>query len=115
MAPPRTALVSLLVLLTALAIGAGPGARAAAAAPGQLVLFEAPRELLDRSSRPAALAELDGLGVRALRLVVPWREVAPAPDAATRPEVDLADPASYAWGPTPRSWTPPTPAGGPSW
>jgi hypothetical protein len=98
MALPRVLLALVAALVAALAAGAGPGAAAAGAAPGQLMLFEAPRELLDPARRPAALAELDVLGVRALRVVVTWRDVAPAPDAATRPEVDLADPAAYAWG-----------------
>jgi hypothetical protein len=98
MAPPRPVLLALLVLLSALAAGVGPGAGAAHAGRDQLLLFEAPRELLDPARRPRALAELDDLGVRALRVVVLWRDVAPAPDDRTRPAADLADPASYAWG-----------------
>jgi len=99
MALPRV-LVVLLAALASLgaAVGAGvAGAPAAHAAPGQLMLVEAPRELLDPATRPRALAELDALGARALRVVVTWRDVAPAPGSAERPRVDLADPASYRW------------------
>jgi hypothetical protein len=93
MALPRVLLVLPAVLGALLA-----GAPAAGAAANQLMFFEAPRELLDPATRPRALAELDALGVRAVRVVVTWRDVAPSPDAADRPGVDLADPASYRWG-----------------
>jgi len=84
-----------LIVLVAAAVGLPAGAAPAHAAPPQLMLVEAPRELLDPATRPRALAELDALGARALRVVVTWRDVAPAPDATARPGVDLADPASY--------------------
>jgi len=70
----------------------------AAASRTQTLTFEAPRDLLDPASRPAAMAELDRLGVRALRVILRWNDVAPAREARTPPSVDLTDPASYDWG-----------------
>ncbi|MCA1690266.1 MAG: hypothetical protein LC720_07525 [Actinobacteria bacterium] len=87
---PPTLLLACLVALLA------PGA--AQAARDQTVLFEAPRDLLDAQSRPGALRQLDALGVRALRVVLLWNNVAPSPDAATRPGFDATDPSAYHWG-----------------
>jgi hypothetical protein len=84
------------VLLTCLlGLLAAPAARAAR---DQTVLFEAPSDLLNAQTRPAALAQLDHLGVHALRVILIWDKVAPGPDAATRPKFDATDPASYYWG-----------------
>jgi hypothetical protein len=74
------------------------GAPAAEAARDQTVLFEAPRDLLDAQARPGALHQLEQLGVHALRVVLLWKNVAPGPDATTRPRFDAADPAAYDWG-----------------
>ncbi|MEA2272284.1 MAG: hypothetical protein QOI98_992, partial [Solirubrobacteraceae bacterium] len=60
--------------------------------------FEAPRDLLDPASRDAALAELGGLGVHRLRVVLYWRNVAPNSASPTRPSFDATSPAGYAWG-----------------
>ncbi|MEA2299901.1 MAG: hypothetical protein QOE44_436 [Solirubrobacteraceae bacterium] len=84
------------LLLACLAALIAPGA--AQAARDQTVLFEAPRDLLDAQSRPGALRQLDQLGVRALRVVLLWNNVAPSPDAATRPGFDATDPSAYHWG-----------------
>jgi len=72
----------------------------AAASPGQFTLFEAPRELTsgDAALRSSTLDELDGLGVRWLRTVLYWRDVAPAASSPAAPEFDDADPdAGYDW------------------
>jgi hypothetical protein len=60
--------------------------------------FEAPRDLMDPGAREAALAELGGLGVHRLRVVLYWRNVAPNADSATRPGFDATAPGGYAWG-----------------
>ncbi|MBA2638102.1 MAG: hypothetical protein H0U79_07780, partial [Solirubrobacterales bacterium] len=85
----------LIVLVTAAALVL---AGSAAASSTQTVTFEAPRDLLDPERRETALAELDSLGVRALRIVLYWDAVAPSPDAGERPAFDATDPAAYAWG-----------------
>jgi hypothetical protein len=63
----------------------------------QEVTFEAPRDLLDPAHRDAAFAELDTLGVKALRVVLYWHDVAPAADDRVKPKLDMSDPASYDW------------------
>ena len=73
-------------------------ASSAWASPGQTMTFEAPRDLLEAGSRPAALSELAGLGVHRLRVVLYWRNVAPNPDSASRPGFDATAPGGYAWG-----------------
>lgn len=70
---------------------------AAQASRNQLLTFEAPAELKDPAARDAALARLDSLGVSALRVVLYWREVAPAPDSRNQPDVNTTDPATYDW------------------
>lgn len=71
---------------------------AADARPDQAMSFEAPRDLLDPARREAALAELDSLGVRNLRVILRWKDVAPGGDGATRPEFDAENPDAYGWG-----------------
>ncbi len=88
----RSLLTALCALVAVLA-QAGP----AAAAPSQQLVFDAPRDLLNDAERPRALEELDRLGVRSLRVLIYWRDVAPAAGSASRPDADLSDPASYDW------------------
>jgi hypothetical protein len=71
---------------------------AAHASSSQFMTFEAPVQLLDDSSRDATLDQLQGLGVRSLRTLVTWRDVAPSPDAAQKPSFDASNPAAYNWG-----------------
>ena len=71
---------------------------AAHAAKDQYMTFEAPRDLLDPATRPAAMDKIGAFGVDRLRVILTWRKVAPSPNSRTKPSVDLADPASYAWG-----------------
>ncbi|WCB96551.1 hypothetical protein DSM104299_05312 [Baekduia alba] len=89
-APLRAAIVAALLLLTAAAT-----ARASARAP---MYFDAGRAAVDDSTREATLERLDSLGVRALRLSLPWAAVAPAATSATKPAFDAADPNAYDWG-----------------
>jgi hypothetical protein len=93
---PRLPLPLLLVAaLAALLVAAH--SPAAHAATGQEVTFEAPRDLLDPASREAAFVEMDSLGVRSLRVVLYWNDVAPDHDSRVKPSFDETDPASYDW------------------
>ncbi len=85
-----------LCLLTLLVLAVLPASAHAGA--NQALTFEAPRDLLDPAARPVALAELESLGVRSLRVILVWRAVAPAPDATERPGFEPTDPNAYDWG-----------------
>jgi len=69
----------------------------AAASHTQVTSFEAPRDLLDPSTRDAAFDELAGLGTRSLRVILYWQDVAPQKDANVRPDFDATDPDAYTW------------------
>jgi hypothetical protein len=80
------------------------GLPAAMAAPAlgradAVTIFEAPRELrsTDAVSRAATLREIRDLGAGWLRVVLYWRDVAPAPDARDVPRFDERDPRGYDW------------------
>jgi hypothetical protein len=86
---------TLLTLVLLLAV-----ASPAAASSRQLLIFDAPSELLS-GSPGAALDEIDALGADAVRIQVSWRAVAPRPDARRAPSFDAANPNAYpagAWG-----------------
>jgi hypothetical protein len=70
----------------------------ASASRSQGLTFEAPRDLMNPVTRPAALNELQSLGVRSLRVILTWSVVAPGADQAQRPNFDPTDPKGYAWG-----------------
>ena len=67
------------------------------AARSQPLYFDAP-ELRDPAQRSSTLDELQSIGVRAVRVVVYWQDVAPEPGRNSAPAVDLTDPAAYNWG-----------------
>jgi hypothetical protein len=67
----------------------------ASASPRQIVTFEAPRELLSASTRDATLTQITGFGVSHVRQLVYWRDFAPDPDSATKPNFDASDPNAY--------------------
>ncbi len=71
----------------------------AAASHSQAMFFEAP-DLVDVSpaARSKELAQLQTLGVKALRVELYWHTVAPVADSTRRPTFDATDPASYDWG-----------------
>lgn len=81
------------------ALALAPGAHANAS---QTVFFEAPRDLsagpTTVESRAAALDTIGSLGARALRINLRWYDVAPDPEAASKPSFDATDPAKYSWG-----------------
>jgi hypothetical protein len=76
------------------AIGAGT----AQASTTQKLYFEGSTDLLEPTTRPAVLAQLKTLGVKALRIELNWYSVAPAPTSATKPSFEATNPASYNWG-----------------
>jgi hypothetical protein len=87
-----TALAALVAVFVTCALAAPVDA-----ARSQELYFDAP-ELRDPGQRDATLDELESLGVRAVRVVLYWQDVAPDPGGRRTPAVDLADPANYAWG-----------------
>ncbi len=91
--PRKSIFIALLVALLCPILGPA----AAQASRNQLLTFEAPAELKDPALRDAAFARLDSLGVSALRVVLYWKEVAPAADSRNQPDVDTTDPATYDW------------------
>lgn len=73
------------------------------AASGQPVFLETGGAGLDDGTRTAALDDLQSLGARATRVILYWRDVAPAADSAKRPTgLDAASPDAYDWGRTGR-------------
>ena len=85
----RVTLIAMLALLAC--------APAAPASQSQTVTFEAPRDLLGSKNRAKTFAELDSLGVRSLRIVLYWKDVAPGSLARVRPVFDATDAAAYNW------------------
>jgi hypothetical protein len=70
----------------------------ALASHSQVTYFEGATQLLSPVTRPRALAQLEYLGVHALRVELYWHEVAPSPNSATAPTFDATNPANYNWG-----------------
>jgi len=70
----------------------------ALASHSEVTYFEGSTDLLSASTRPHALAQLQALGVKALRVELYWYDVAPKPSSATRPKFEATNPASYSWG-----------------
>jgi hypothetical protein len=94
---PKTRTFLLTLIATALlACSAGTGA--ALASHTQLNYFEGSSDLLEASTRPRALQQLQLLGVHALRVEMSWYNVAPGQASATRPNFDATNPGNYAWG-----------------
>lgn len=91
---PAASLRTLLLALLALLVLAVP----ASASRTMTTSFEAPRDLLDPSTRTQALDEIQSLGVDSLRVVMLWQKVAPEPDATRRPDFNTTDPDAYDWG-----------------
>src|ERR1700761_8067717 len=72
-------------------------APAAGASHGQRTFFESPKLLLTTSTRPATLKKLEALGVKALRVELSWRTVAPRANSVHRPSFSETSPAAYNW------------------
>jgi hypothetical protein len=96
----RIRALSLILLVCAATTLGALGPASAGASHSQAMFFEAPRDLVDVTPqvRAKALAQLQTLGVKALRVELYWHTVAPAPNSAKRPSFDATNPASYSWG-----------------
>jgi hypothetical protein len=90
----RRLAILLAVLCAALAVVAPATAQASHA---QTMTFEAPRDLKDPSTRDQAFNDIAALGVRSMRLVLYWHDVAPQPDSRIKPKFDETSPSSYDW------------------
>jgi hypothetical protein len=91
--------ILLCALLASMALGVGAvGADQALASHSQTVYFEAGQSVLEAAKRPAAIAKMQMLGVRAIRVELVWRDVAPNPTSAVRPSFEASNPAAYNWG-----------------
>ena len=83
----------LLACVAALFASAAP----ASASSTQTTYFEAPRDLRDPAKIDKAFARMDTLGVKAVRQVLLWKDVAPDADSAEKPDFDTTDPTQYNW------------------
>ena len=71
---------------------------AASASSTQSLTFEAPRELLDPSTRDRTLDEIRAFGVDRVRVLAYWQNFAPDPRSKRRPAFDATDPRAYPAG-----------------
>src|ERR1044072_1888252 len=85
-----------LIVISLLCLLAFPAA--SEASPRQAMSFEAPSELLDFSRVDVTLDEIKAFGVTRVRQLVYWQSFAPRPKSKKKPNVNLADPASYGSG-----------------
>ncbi len=85
-------------LLCCLALGALAGAPPALASHNQTVFFEGSSVLLNPKTREQAIGQMRHIGVKAVRVVLYWNQVAPSPKSASRPHFEATNPASYNWG-----------------
>jgi hypothetical protein len=75
------------------------GVSTAAASHSQSMFFEAPRDLVEVSpaARARTIAQLESLGVKALRVELDWANVAPGAHSTKRPTFEATNPAAYNW------------------
>jgi hypothetical protein len=76
----------------------GVAAGQALASTNQTDFFEGGQVLLQARTREHAIAQMQHLGVRAIRVELSWGAVAPGANSAKRPSFTATDPAAYAWG-----------------
>jgi hypothetical protein len=91
----RTLICTLALCLLVAGAAAAP---AALASHNEAVYFEGSTVLLNPKLREKTVAQLQHLGVSALRVELYWVDVAPSPKSATRPAFDATNPANYNWG-----------------
>jgi hypothetical protein len=94
----RPRIRAFLVPIAACAALAAGTAAPAVASHGQLTFIEAPRQLLNTSTRHKTFLQLKLLGVKAIRLELHWHDVAPAANSARRPHFEAETPGPYSWG-----------------
>src|SRR4051794_8936733 len=90
---PRIAPLAL--CLCALVAAALPNA--AQASHSQSMTFEAPVDLANPATRTQAFDEISSFGVKSVRIVMLWQNVAPAATSRVRPDFDATDPTKYDW------------------
>ena len=92
-------LALLSVLLCCAVLGALASVPATAVAShNEAVYFEGSTDLLSPVTRPHAIAQMQALGVEALRVELSWYDVAPGQKSASKPNFEATNPASYSWG-----------------
>jgi Cellulase (glycosyl hydrolase family 5) len=89
--------IPLRALLVCLAVCAMPVATASAS-HSQTLFFDSPHDLLNPVTRAKSIAQLQKLGVKALRVELYWDEVVPEPLSATKPSFEAENPDRYHWG-----------------
>jgi hypothetical protein len=92
----RAAVALALSACAALAVAAA-GAAPALASHNQLDFFEAGKVLLEPHKRERAFAQMEHLGVHALRVELYWSWVAPSAGSKTRPRFEATNPTAYDW------------------
>jgi hypothetical protein len=70
----------------------------ALASSSQTVFFEPGSALLSSKTRPATIAQMQHLGVRAIRVELAWADVAPQSKSRSRPSFEATSPGAYDWG-----------------
>src|ERR1035437_3405025 len=95
MSKTRTIFLTVLALALTCGIFATP---AALASHSQSTYFEASDDLLNATTRPHAIKQMQALGVHALRVELSWADVAPGANSAAKPTFDATNPGVYAWG-----------------
>jgi hypothetical protein len=81
--------------LFALVAAALPGA--AQASKSQTMTFEAPVDLGNPATRTSAFDEISSFGVRSIRIVMLWQNVAPDASSRVKPSFDATNPDAYNW------------------
>ncbi len=73
------------------------GVSVASASRSQTTLFDLGGAALDvtKEGRAKQLDELQDFGVDTVRVIIAWRQLAPSPDASTKPSFDATDPTAY--------------------
>src|ERR671922_166635 len=90
-----TRIAPLILALCALVVAALPGAAKASA--DQSMTFEAPVDLANPATRTQAFDEISSFGVKSVRIVMLWQNVAPASSSRVKPDFDATDPTKYDW------------------
>src|SRR3954449_13534500 len=84
-----------ILLLCALVAAIMPAA--AHASRSQSMTFEAPVDLANPATRTSAFDEISSFGVKSVRIVLLWQNVAPAATSRVKPEFDATEPTAYNW------------------
>ncbi|HXD54720.1 MAG TPA: hypothetical protein VN618_08205 [Solirubrobacteraceae bacterium] len=90
-------LSKLICAIAVLSVSTVAFAAGASASSSQTTFFESPGLFVNPATRPATIATLQQLGVRAIRVELAWHNVAPGANSARRPSFDPTDPAAYDW------------------